>query len=341
MRSLGSDNHSGVHPQIMDAIVRVNSDHEAAYGTDSLSKELSTTIKELFGTDWNWFHCFNGTAANVMCLKALVQSHNSILCSETSHLNIDECGAPEFHIGAKLITLKHNAGKICLKDAKEKLIRMGDQHFSQVKAVSITQPTELGTCYSKEELSEVKKFCKENNLYLHIDGARFPNAAHSLDMSFKDIIEEVDAVSFGGTKNGLFGSELVLIKKDLSKSFKFIRKQSMQLPSKTRFLAAQFIEFFKDNLYLKIAEHSCSMATYLKNQIEEHTDLKANYPVESNSVFMNFKKEHIKELRKIMFFYVWDEYSLEVRLMTSFNSTKEEIDTFVNKLKELNKGNNS
>ncbi len=335
MKSLGSDNHAGVHPQIMNAIVRVNKGHEAAYGADSLSKELDSTIKKIFGDEWNWFHCFNGTAANVLSLKTLVQSHNSILCSQISHLNLDECGSPEFQIGAKLILTKHNDGKICLLDAAKKIIRLGDQHYSQIKALSITQPTELGTCYSKKELENIKLFCKKNNLFLHIDGARFSNASFSLNIPFKKIMKDVDAVSFGGTKNGLLGSELVLIKKNLCQNFKFIRKQSMQLPSKTRFLAAQFIEFFKDNLYLKIAEKSCSMAKYLKEQIQLKTNLKPNYPVESNSVFINLKKNYIKELRKIMFFYVWDEHTFEVRLMTNFNTTKKEIDTFVKKLTDL------
>lgn len=335
MRSLGSDNHAAVHPLIMEAITRVNSNHEPAYGTDALSKELSSVIKEVFGDNWHWLHCFNGTAANVICLKALTQSYNSILCSEVSHLNMDECGAPEFHIGAKLITLKHNDGKICLKDARTKITRLGDQHFSQVKALSITQPTELGTSYSEEEMNEVSSFCKEYNLYLHIDGARMPNASHSTNMPLKKITSYADAVSFGGTKNGLFGSELVLIKKDLAKDAKFIRKQSMQLPSKTRFLAAQFLEFFKDDLYLKIAKHSCSMALYLKEQIEEHTDLKVNYSVDSNAVFINLPKHVVKELRKQMFFYIWDDQTFEARLMTSFDTTKTELKDFALKLKKL------
>lgn len=342
MRSLGSDNHSSVHPKIMAALVKANSNHEPSYGTDSLSKELNSIIKKFFGEDWNWFHCFNGTAANVMCLKSLIQSHHSVLCSEVSHLNLDECGAPEFHIGTKLITLKHKNGKICLTDAKEKIIRLGDQHYSQVKALSITQPTELGTTYSKKELSEVSSFCKEHSLFLHIDGARLPNAAYTTKLSLKELTSYADAVSFGGTKNGLLGSELVLIKKSLSQNFKFIRKQSMQLPSKTRFLAAQFIEFFKDDLYLNIAKQSCSMAKYLKEQIETQTTIKAHYSVDSNSIFINLEKEHIKELRKIMFFYIWDEHTYEARLMTSFDTTKEEINIFVKKIKNLtNEGKNN
>lgn len=337
MRSLGSDNHSGVHPKLMNAMVEANTDHAAAYGTDTFSKELNTSIREKFGDEWNWFHCFNGTAANVMCLKALVKSHHSILCSEVSHLHMDECGAPEAHIGAKLITLKHNNGKICLKDAKSKLVRLGDQHYSQVGALSITQPTELGTCYSKSEMSEIISFCTRHGLKLHIDGARMVNASYSQKLTLKEVIKGADAVSFGGTKNGLLGSELVIIKKDLSRDFKFIRKQSMQLPSKTRFLAAQFIEFFKNDLYLDIAESSCEMATRLQEQLTVQTSLRPNYPVESNAVFVNIPKYMVKDLRQELFFYIWDEKTYEARLMTSFNTTKDEIDSFIEKIKTLEK----
>ncbi len=335
MRSLGSDNHSGVHPKLMEALVKTNNDHEAAYGTDSISKNLSLVIKEVFGECWSWFHCFNGTAANVMCLKALVQSHQSILCTEVSHLNLDECGAPEAQIGSKLITIKHIHGKIDLIDAKKKMIRFGDQHFSQVGALSITQPTELGTSYNDQEILQIQNFCKEYDLKLHIDGARLVNAAYTQKKSLKSLTEFADAVSFGGTKNGLLGSELVLIKKELSKSFKFIRKQSMQLPSKTRFLAAQFVEFFKDSLFLEIARKSCELAKYLEKEILEKTNLKINYPVESNAVFVNLPKSMVKELRKELFFYIWDEETLEARLMASFDSTQSEIDAFVAKIKLL------
>jgi len=335
MRSLGSDNHSAVHPKIFEAMAKVNLNHDASYGTDALSRKLGERLQELTGPDWAGFHCFNGTAANVMALKAMVKSHESILCTDVSHLNVDECGAPEFHIGAKLITVPSQEGKLSVDQLKEHLIRRGDQHFSQVKAVSITQPTELGTCYSLQEVSEISDFCKEHALHLHIDGARLPNALHHLKCELKDFLQFADAVSFGGTKNGLYGSELVLLKKNFAKDFKFIRKQSMQLPSKTRFLAAQFLEFLSEDLYMKIAEHSCLMAKHLSDQLEDKTDLKGNYPVQSNAVFVNIPKHMVKPLKEKMFFYIWDEFKSEARLMTSFDTTKEELDGFVNTVIEL------
>jgi len=337
MRSLGSDNHSAVHPKIFEAMAKINSNHDASYGTDVLSRKLGERLKEITGPDWSGFHCFNGTAANVMSLKSLVQSHESILCTDISHLNVDECGAPEFHIGAKLITTASKDGKLAVEDLRPHLIRKGDQHFSQVKAVSITQPTELGTCYSLDEMQEISNFCKEHKLYLHIDGARLPNALYSLKCELKDFLKLADAVSFGGTKNGLYGSELVLLKKEHSQNFKFIRKQSMQLPSKTRFLAAQFLEFLNEDLYLEIAEHSCSMARYLSDQLEDKTNLKGNYPIQSNAVFVTIPKNMIKPLKEKMFFYIWDEFKSEARLMTSFDTTKEELDDFVSLVVDLEK----
>lgn len=335
MRSLGSDNHSGVHPKILQALVNVNNDHDSSYGTDILSKKLEASLQKKIGYDWKAFHCFNGTAANVLSLRSLVQSYESILCTDCSHLNLDECGAPEFHIGAKLIPVPHKNGKIDLSLAQKKIIRLGDQHHSQVKALSITQPTELGTCYSIKDLKEIKKFCELHNLYLHIDGARLPNACYTLNLSIKQITKYADAVSFGGTKNGLLGSEIVLVKKEFSENFKFIRKQSMQLPSKTRFLSAQFLEFLNDDLYLQIAKNSCDTAKYLAEQIEKQCGIKPNYPVESNAIFINLPKTAIKQLKKKMFFYVWDPHTNEVRLMTSFNTNKKELKSFVKDLSEI------
>ncbi len=333
MRSLGSDNHSGVHPQILESLLQANSNHDSSYGTDSSSKALEKMVKEEFGSEWLPLFCFNGTAANVLCLRSLVDSFHSVICSDISHLNLDECGAPEKILGIKLITTKSTNGKIDLNDLKKKIIRLGDQHYSQVGAVSITQPTELGTCYSLGEIEKIKVFCDEHNLKLHIDGARLSNAVYSLNSSFKEICEYADAVSFGGTKNGLLGCEIVLVKN--KKNMKFFRKQFLQLPSKTRFFAVQFITYLKDKLYLEISKNSCLKAQLLASEIMKNTDIKPNYPVESNAVFINLKKEDAKKLKKEMFFYTWDEISGEVRLMTSFDTTEVEIKNFVQKLRGI------
>lgn len=335
MKGLASDNHSGVHKKILKALVESNQEHEASYGTDSQSKALGKTIAKVFGPDFHWFHCFNGTAANVLGLCALIKSYETVFCTEISHLNVDECAAPEKFLGAKIKTISHHNGKIDLDEVKKNLTRYGDQHFSQPGVLSITQPTELGTCYSLEEMKKIAEFCNQNKLKLHIDGARLSNAAYSLKTSLKKLCKHADAVSFGGTKNGLLGGEIVLLKSEYSEGFKFIRKQAMQLPSKTRFISSQFAAYFKDDLYLEIAQHSCDMATLLNEKLQSIKGITPNYPTESNAVFVNLPRWVIKPLKKKYFFYVWNDHTFEVRLMTSFDTSKTEINDFAKTLKEL------
>ena len=203
--------------------------------------ELIRSLKKLFGDEAETYFVFNGTAANVLCLKSLIQSHESVICAETSHLNRDECGAPEFIIGCKLVTVESFDGKVTPKQVESCIKRMGDQHTSQPKLVSLTQPTELGTVYSMKELRSLKKKCEEYHLFLHIDGARLIYAANYLKCELIDIAQYADTISFGGTKNGLLMGEAVLLFHPLAKkNFKFLRKQCMQLPSKMRFISTQF-----------------------------------------------------------------------------------------------------
>lgn len=339
-RGFGSDNHSGVHPEILESLLSANSGHMPSYGTDVLSGQLSELCKKQFGPSCEVFPVFNGTAANVLCLSSLIESHNSVICARTSHLQMDECGAPEKHIGCKLILIDSPQGKITPEQIEKELIRLGDQHYSQPKAVSITLPTEYGTCYSLEELKALRKFTKENNLFLHIDGARFIYAPYYLGCSFYDLAEGlgIDAISFGGTKNGLLFGELCLLFNEKSKmNFKYRRKQSMQLPSKQRFISAQFLELLGEKaIWKQVAETASSLALYLAKEIADKVkSVEITQSTQANSVFAKVPKSWIKELRKTSFFYVWDEHSFEVRLMLSFDSTKKEIDQFINKMLEL------
>ena len=327
MISLGSDNHSGIHPEILKSLVAQNTGHAPSYGTDPTTEEAKKVFKSHFGENSQTYFVFNGTAANVLALKSLTQNHEAIICSEDSHLHVDECGAAENHIGCKLITLPSPDGKIKASDIKKSLIRRGDQHYSQIKTVSITLPTELGTIYSLEELNEIKKVCKENDLNLHIDGARFIYAPYLLKQSFKEICEGVDALSFGGTKNGLlYGEAVVLFNK--SKTFKYTRKQGMQLPSKMRFLASGFIKLLGGNLYMQIAKNGHELAKYLENKIKYLPELEITQPVQANSVFVTIPQKWVKPLREKFYFYIWNENTFEARLMLSFDSTKEHIDQF-------------
>lgn len=335
--SFGSDNHSGVHPQILTAITETNRGSAASYEMDDLSQQLKTFLKSEFGAA-DSFLVFNGTAANVLALNTCVRSFESIICTDISHLNVDECGAPEKFIGAKLIPVSHKNGKLSVADIQDHLVRRGDQHASQVKAVSITQPTEYGTVYSLEELKELKAFCAKEKLFLHIDGARLGNALYNLQIGFKDIFNFADVLSVGGTKNGLLFGELVVIKNPaLKENFKFARKQALQLPSKTRFMAAQFLSYFHYDLWLEIARHQCEMAKYLAWSLEK-ISRPVHYAVESNAVFCTFSKQEVKSLREEFFFYVWNEKNYECRLMTSFDTKKEDIDRFIGQLTNLKRG---
>lgn len=333
--SFGSDNHSGVHPQILQALVENNAGYAPSYEMDDLSQSLKKHIRQNFGCH-NSHIVFNGTAANVLALGTGVQSYHSVLCTNVAHLHVDECGAPEKLIGCKVLTVPHHQGKLSVKDIETHWIRRGDQHYSQLKAVSITQPTEYGTVYSLEEITAIRDFCREKNLIFHIDGARLANAAVALDCHLKDIIQLADVVSFGGTKNGLLGGEIVMFNTpELDEDFKFMRKQSCQLPSKTRFIAAQFLTYFENDLWKEIARHQCHMATLLSQQLSDLPQVTITQPVQSNAVFCIFPKKVIKPLKDEYFFYVWDEHTLECRLMTSFGTREQDIINFVTRLKSL------
>ncbi len=342
--SLGSDNHSGVHPFILQSIHDCNEGHTPSYGTDPLTIKAKSVFKNHFGPKAQAFFVFNGTAANVLALKSLVKSYQAIICAEDSHLNIDECGAPENQIGCKLIKLPSPDGKIKPIDIEKSMIRQGDQHYSQVAAVSITQPTELGTMYSLQELNDIKTVCKKHKLKLHIDGARFIYAPYYLKCSFETLCQDVDALSFGGTKNGLlFGEAVILFNKNAD--FKYLRKQSMQLPSKMRFLANQFIHLFSplsknepstlEPLYLTIAKNSHQLAKYLEEKLCNIEELSITQPVQANSVFVKIPQPWIKPLREKFFFYVWNEANFECRLMLSFDSTKKHIEDFIDHLNNV------
>lgn len=331
MISFGSDNHAGIHPKILSAFTETKSPFAASYGTDDESQKLNSLLKELVGAVDSYL-VFNGTAANVLSIGCALKSYESVLCSEVSHLHVDECGAPEKITGCKLIPIAHKNGKVNVGSLEAALIRRGDQHFSQTRMVSITQPTELGTVYSLDELRAIREFCDKHSLYLHIDGARLANACFYLNCSFKDILQFADVSSVGGAKNGLLIGELVVLHNSkLKDGFKFLRKQYLQLPSKTRFLARQFEIYFTNNTWQEISQHQHQLAVKLAHGLKE-CGIESNYPIESNAVFCNIPKHLVKSLRESYFFYVWDEKTFECRLMTSFATTSEHVENFIQNL---------
>lgn len=331
-RGFGSDNHAGVLPGVFEVLQRINVNHAHSYGHDPISLACKDLFRELFGNLTESFFVFNGTAANVLCLNALVPSYASVICSDVSHLANDECAAPEKIIGCKLITLPSMNGKIRAEQIEQALIRQGDQHFAQIKAFSITQPTEVGTVYTLEELKAFKEVATKHKLFFHMDGARLVCAAQSLGLELREITTDVgvDALSLGGTKNGLLFGEATLFLSERAiqglgvKNFKYIQKQALQLSSKTRFIAAQMLFLFSDDQWKSYAEKVNGLALELREEINR-ANIKIVYPVQTNAVFVKIPKEILKPLREQYFFYVWDEKELICRWMTSFDTTQEDI----------------
>ena len=337
-RGFGSDNHSGVHPDVLKAIAEVNVDHAMAYGEDEYSAKVEQLFKQYFGTDASVYFAFNGTGANVLCLDAMTSSHHAVVCADTAHIHVDECGAPQRITGAKLLTIKTPDGKLTPELVKTQLHGFGFQHHSQPKVVSIAQPTELGTLYTLNEIKALADLAHQYNMYLHIDGARFANAAVALGCTFKQMTTDlgVDALSFGGTKNGLMiGEAVVLLNPKLNEDFLYRRKQAMQLCSKMRFIAAQFKAYFTDDLWKRNAEHSNAMARQLYNAIKDEKGVDVVYPVQANGVFVRLPREVWTRLQEKYFFYDWDEDDNVVRFMCSFDTTAEDIDLFALTLKKL------
>jgi threonine aldolase len=336
MKGFASDNYSGAHSKIIEAVINANKNHEKAYGNDQYTEEAVGKFKQIFGDDIDVYFVFTGTGANVLSLKTVTQSYNAIICSEFAHINVDETGAPENLTGCKLLTIQTNDGKITVDGIKKYMYRIGDEHFAQPKIISISQPTELGTLYTVDEIKEISQYAKKNNLLLHVDGARISNAAVALNLNFKQFTKDVgvDILSFGGAKNGLmFGEAIIFFNTNLSANFKFFRKQSMQLSSKMRFISAQFTALLINDLWKQNAQQSNKMAQYLYNKIKDFKEIRITQKVETNGVFAVMPRELALKLQQKFPFYFWKEEIGEVRFMMSFDNTTQEIDEFVELIK--------
>ncbi|HSQ35498.1 MAG TPA: low specificity L-threonine aldolase [Candidatus Binatia bacterium] len=333
----GSDNHAGVHPDVMAAIAAANRGPAVAYGADSHSERAQAKFREHFGPGIDVYFVFNGTGANVISLKTLARPFQAVICSEHAHINADECGAPESACGCKLLAVHTADGKLRCDDIARHLSGRLDQHRVQPIVVSITPASELGTVYGRDEIRELAEFCHGRGLYLHMDGARIANAAASLNVGLNDCSGAlgVDILSFGGTKNGLLlGESVVCFRPELSQDTIFIRKQSMQLASKMRFIAAQFTALLSDDLWLQNAAQANRMARLLAEQVGDIEGLKIVQPVQANAVFASLPRPAIAKLLKKYFFYIWDEDKNEVRWMTSFNTNEEDIEKFAVAVRE-------
>ena len=340
LRGFASDNNAGVHPEIMQAMADVNIGHAIAYGDDPYTKQVTEKIRRIFGQKTEPFFVFLGTAANVLALDAITQPYNAVICAETAHINTDECGAPERFTGCKLLTVPSPDGKLTVEGIKTHMHDIGFEHHVQPKIISITQATELGTVYTEEEVSAICKYAHSQKMKVHMDGARFCNAAVSLNTGLREIstASGVDILSFGGTKNGLmYGEAILFFDPLLASGFKYRRKQSMQLSSKMRFIAAQFNAYLENDLWKRNATHANEMAALLASEVSGIPGVTITQKVEANGVFAIIPEEVIPRIQKEYFFYVWDEDRSEVRWMTSFDTTKEDVLNFSSLLRKLMK----
>jgi len=337
-RGFASDNNSGVHPDVMEQIHRVNRGHEVGYGGDRYTQQAHEMLREHLGRDAEIFFVFTGTAANVLGLAGVTQSWNSVITASTAHIEQDECGAPEKFTGGKVLTVDTPDGKLKPEYLTRHMHGFDFEHHSQPKVISVSQVTEMGTVYTVEEIRALADFAHSHNMLLHMDGARLANAAVSLNLPFRAFTTDagVDILSFGGTKNGMmYGEAVCFLRPGLAEGFKYLRKQGMQLASKMRFIAAQYTAYLTHDLWKECAEHSNSMALELEKRLSLIAGLKITQKVESNGIFVVMPREVAETLRREYFFYPWNEVMSEYRLMTSWDTSLDEIEHFSKRLDEL------
>jgi len=337
-RGFASDNNAGVHPSILEALSSVNDGHVIAYGDDPYTSKAVSSIQQQLGEDTGVFFVFIGTAANVLGLSSLTQSYHAVICPETAHINVDECGAPEKFSGCKLLASDTPDGKLTVEMIASHMHGIGFEHHVQPRVVSITQATEMGTVYTLDEIRTIADYTHEKGMLLHMDGARISNAVVSLNCDLYEMTggAGVDVLSFGGTKNGMmYGEAVVFFNKALCEDFKYLRKQGMQLSSKMRYIAAQFSAFLENDLWKQNARHANLMAQKLYLAVKDIPGVSITQKVESNAVFAIIPEETIEKLQEAYFFYVWDEATSEVRWMCSFDTTEEDIEGFSSRLRSL------
>ncbi|QXE38218.1 low specificity L-threonine aldolase [Streptomyces sp. GMY02] len=337
VRGFASDNYAGAHPEILAALAVANGGHQVSYGDDAYTEHLRRIMHSHFGQHAEVFPVFNGTGANVVALQALTDRWGAVICAESSHINVDECGAPERVGGLKLLTVPTPDGKLTPELIDRQAYGWEDEHRAMPQVVSITQNTELGTVYTPAEIRAICEHAHERGMKVHLDGARIANAAASLDVPMRTFTNAVgvDVLSYGGTKNGmLFGEAVVVLDPDAVRAMKHIRKLSMQLASKMRFVSVQLEALLAGDLWLRNARHSNAMAQRLAEGVRGVDGVRILHPVEANAVFARLPHEVSRRLQRRFRFYFWDEKAGDVRWMCAFDTTEDDVDAFVQALKE-------
>jgi len=330
-RGFASDNYAGVHPEVLEAIALANGGHQVSYGEDVYTEHLQEVFRGHFGARAEAFPMFNGTGANVVALQAMTDRWQAVICADSAHIHVDECGAPEKVAGLKLLTVPTPDGKLTPELIDRQAYGFDDEHRAQPAVVAITQSTELGTCYTPDEIRAIADHAHSLGMKLYVDGARLANAAATLNVPLREFTTDagVDVLSFGGTKNGLMlGECIVVLDPGAVHSIKYLRKAGMQLASKMRFISVQFEALLGTDLWLRNARHANDMAQRLYAAVKNLEGLQIPRPVEANQVFAVLPREVTERLQKRFRFYTWNEHTGEVRWMTCFDTTESDIDTF-------------
>lgn len=331
MVGFASDNTAPVHKRIFDALQRANTGYYPSYGEDELTAKAKQVLCSLTGAE-DVFFVHTGTSANILGMAPFLRPYHSVICTDIAHINTHECGALQRATGARVLPLQTKNGKLSPEDIKSSLHAIGNYHESQPAIISITQPTEIGTLYSLEEIKRLADFAHEHNLMLHMDGARFSQAVAALGCSAEEMTKAqgVDILALGGAKNGLmYGEAIVLFNR--AEGIRYHIKQGMQLASKMRYIAAQFIELYGTGLWLELAEHANKMAKKLAAGLSAR-GIEIAYPAETNAVFAAFNPAIREKLFKDYSFYVWEEEKDICRLMCSYATTEKEIEDFLGAL---------
>lgn len=332
-RGFASDNYAGAHPEALAAIAAANGGHQVSYGEDVYTAELREVVRAHFGADAETFPVFNGTGANVLSLTAMVPRWGAVITAETAHVNTDEGGAPERVAGLKLLTVPTPDGKLTPDLVDRQAYGWGNEHRAQPLAVSLTQTTELGTLYAPEEIRAIADHAHARGMAVHMDGSRLWNAAAALGLPFRDFTTDagVDVLSLGGTKNGLLGAEaVVVLDPDRAEGLVYLRKLMMQLSSKMRFASAQLLSLFDDDLGLRSARHANAMTRRLRAalQADSPPGLSFTQPSQANAIFATIPNAVADRIRERVRFYDWDRARGEVRWMTAWDTTSEDVDAF-------------
>jgi threonine aldolase len=331
VRGFASDNYAGVHPEVLTAIALANGGHQVAYGEDDYTTHLSSVFRRHFGPAAEVFPVFNGTGANVTSLQAVTERWGAVICAESAHIHVDECGAPERVGGLKLLTVPTADGKLTPELVDRQAYGFDDEHRAQPQVVSLTQTTELGTCYTPQEIAAVCEHAHRLGMTVHMDGSRIANAAATLGVPMARFTTDagVDILSFGGTKNGLLlGECVVVLSPQRVRSVRYLRKMSMQLASKMRFVSVQFEALLAGDLWLRSAAHANAMARRLDRAVRGIDGVDVVHPVQSNAVFARLPREVGERLQKRYRFYFWNEATGEVRWMCAFDTTEADVDGF-------------